>query len=99
MKAIITGSSAVISRSGYTTLMELVSLQRGAVIIPTPGQTEQEYLGEYLDKKWGFVTLTQDEIPWINDLEILLSRADDQDFPESGLLLDAALRFLTEQEI
>jgi hypothetical protein len=45
------------------------------------------------------VTLTQDEIPWINDLEILLSRADDQDFPESGLLLDAALRFLTEQEI
>ena len=48
MREVITGSSAIIGRSGYTTVMELVSLRRSAVIIPTPGQTEQEYLGEYL---------------------------------------------------
>jgi hypothetical protein len=71
MKAVITGSEAVISRSGYTTLMELVSLQKGAVIIPTPGQPEQEYLGEYFDKKWGFKTLKQDDVSWIKGLESL----------------------------
>ncbi len=103
MKAIITGSSAVISRSGYTTLMELVSLNKGAVIIPTPGQPEQEYLGEYFDKKWGFVTLKQDEIPRIKDLESLQNKRYAPVFPQPGLhsagLLDAALGRLTEQKI
>jgi UDP-N-acetylglucosamine:LPS N-acetylglucosamine transferase len=99
MTAIITGSSAVISRSGYTTLMELVSLQKGAVIIPTPGQPEQEYLGEYFDRKRGFVTLKQDEIPQIKDLESLLYQAKDPGFPDPGLLLDVALARLTEQKI
>lgn len=34
-------------RSGYSTLMDLSVLQRKAVLIPTRGQTEQEYLAEY----------------------------------------------------
>ncbi|MDE3076245.1 MAG: hypothetical protein KGJ86_12525 [Chloroflexota bacterium] len=34
-------------RGGYTTLMELAELSRPAVLIPTPGQTEQEYLVAY----------------------------------------------------
>lgn len=34
----------VISRAGYTTIMELYCLQVNAVLIPTPGQYEQEYL-------------------------------------------------------
>ena len=37
----------IICRSGYTTVMELVALNKPALMIPTPGQTEQEYLGEY----------------------------------------------------
>jgi hypothetical protein len=37
----------VVSRSGYTTLMELAELGKRALLIPTPGQTEQEYLGAY----------------------------------------------------
>lgn len=35
----------IVSRSGYTTLMDLAALGRSALIIPTPGQEEQEYLG------------------------------------------------------
>jgi len=85
MKAIITGSSAVISRSGYTTIMELVSLHKGAFIIPTPGQPEQEYLGEYLDKKWGFVTLKQDEIPRIKDLDSFQNQTDATVLPQPSL--------------
>lgn len=46
-------SEFIISRSGYTTVMELLSLQKKAILIPTPGQTEQEYLGERLmNQSW-----------------------------------------------
>jgi hypothetical protein len=41
-------SGMVISRSGYTTVMDLAALQQKAILIATPGQTEQEYLAEYL---------------------------------------------------
>ena len=34
----------VVCRSGYTTIMELIALKKPALMIPTPGQTEQEYL-------------------------------------------------------
>lgn len=36
----------VICRSGYSTLMDLAQLQKKALLIPTPGQTEQEYLAQ-----------------------------------------------------
>lgn len=47
MAALIKASRRIISRSGYTTIMELASLNRldqNTTLIPTPGQTEQEYL-------------------------------------------------------
>jgi predicted glycosyltransferase len=47
-------SRIVVSRSGYTTIMDLVELQKPAILIPTPGQTEQEYLAEYLDSRRHF---------------------------------------------
>jgi uncharacterized protein (TIGR00661 family) len=37
----------LIVRSGYSTLMDLAILNKKAVLIPTPGQTEQEYLAEH----------------------------------------------------
>jgi uncharacterized protein (TIGR00661 family) len=47
----ISKAEYVISRSGYSTVMDLMALQKKSILIPTPGQTEQEYLGEYLMKK------------------------------------------------
>jgi hypothetical protein len=41
----------IISRSGYSTVMDIAALQKKSILIPTPGQTEQEYLGTYLMKK------------------------------------------------
>ncbi|HUR64958.1 MAG TPA: glycosyltransferase [Chitinophagaceae bacterium] len=38
----------VISRSGYSTVMDAMILEKKCIFIPTPGQTEQEYLGNYL---------------------------------------------------
>lgn len=50
---VIMESEYIICRSGYSTLMDLASLGCTAslLLIPTPGQTEQEYLAEYLTKK------------------------------------------------
>lgn len=62
MKEMITGSESIITRSGYTTIMELVSMNCTALIIPTPGQTEQEYLAEYLSEKGWFYTISQNKI-------------------------------------
>ena len=47
----INQSKMVLSRSGYTTLMDLVKLQKKAFFVPTPGQTEQEYLARRLKKQ------------------------------------------------
>ncbi|MGS2738435.1 glycosyltransferase [Sinomicrobium sp. M5D2P17] len=44
-------SAMVLSRSGYTTIMDLVNLKKKAFFIPTPGQYEQEYLAKRLHKK------------------------------------------------
>lgn len=44
-------SEIVISRPGYTTVMDLSLLGSRAIFIPTPGQPEQEYLAAYLSKK------------------------------------------------
>lgn len=66
----IQGSSLVISRSGYTTIMDLVKLQQKAVLIPTPGQTEQEYLGRYLAGKKYFYSITQNDFSLTDLLKI-----------------------------
>lgn len=53
-------SENIVCRSGYTSLMEMASVGRSAWIIPTPGQTEQEYLADYLAGRMGFRTMGQD---------------------------------------
>lgn len=54
-------SELVISRSGYTTIMDLAKLNKKAYFIPTPGQFEQEYLAEKLTKLSLVPSCHQDE--------------------------------------
>lgn len=51
MKTAISSSAIIISRSGYSTLMDLTILNKKAIFVPTPGQTEQEYLADLLKRK------------------------------------------------
>jgi UDP-N-acetylglucosamine transferase subunit ALG13 len=62
MKEIIETSRNIIARSGYTSIMEMVSLNCTALIIPTQGQTEQEYLAKYLSEKGWFNSVSQGEL-------------------------------------
>jgi UDP-N-acetylglucosamine transferase subunit ALG13 len=54
-------ASVIISRSGYSTVMDLARLEKKAIMIPTPGQSEQEYLGGYLAAKKMITVKGQDE--------------------------------------
>lgn len=62
-------SEIVISRCGYTTVMDLVKLHQKAILIPTPGQTEQEYLARYLMDKKMFFTISQEDFVMRKALE------------------------------
>lgn len=42
----------IFCRSGYSTLMDLSVFGKKATLVPTPGQTEQEYLAERLKTIW-----------------------------------------------
>lgn len=50
----------IISRTGYTTIMDLVELDKKAILFPTPNSTEQEYLASYHKYKDYFV-ICEDE--------------------------------------
>jgi predicted glycosyltransferase len=58
---VISSSAVVISRPGYSTVMDLAALGKKAIFVPTPGQTEQEYLGAMLMKKGIAYCVSQDK--------------------------------------
>lgn len=51
LNKLIGRAGLVIARSGYSTLMDLVALGKKSLLIPTPGQTEQEYLARHFEKE------------------------------------------------
>lgn len=59
LSKVLQQSKLIISRSGYSTIMDLVKLQKNATLVPTPGQTEQEYLAAYVQGQQLFYTVTQ----------------------------------------
>lgn len=60
----------VISRSGYSTILDLAVIGAKALMTPTPGQIEQEYLGEYHNNKGTFYSVNQNKIDLVRDVEI-----------------------------
>ncbi len=51
LQKVIEQSDLVIARSGYSTIMDLAALGKKAIFVPTPGQTEQEYLAHKLQQE------------------------------------------------
>lgn len=51
----------IIVRSGYSTIMDIAALQKKSILIPTPGQTEQEYLACYLLQRQTAFAMPQKE--------------------------------------
>ena len=57
----INRSKIILSRSGYTTIMDLAKLEKKAIFIPTPGQFEQLYLAEKLAKNFTIPFCSQEK--------------------------------------
>ena len=69
MAGLLVNAGWIIARSGYSTIMDLHILGCKAILIPTPGQPEQEYLAEYLKDKRGFRFLSQEDFKNIMDIK------------------------------
>ncbi len=68
----IKASKNIICRPGYSSLMDLAWFGKKAIFIPTPGQTEQEYLAETLKQKGLYYYQNQKEF----DLQKALARSE-----------------------
>lgn len=61
VEKIINQTELIIARPGYSTIMDLAKLGKRAIFIPTPGQTEQEYLSRRLMSNGVAFSMNQDE--------------------------------------
>lgn len=86
---LISKSKNIICRGGYSSLMDLIRLNKNAYLVPTPGQTEQEYLAEYLSKTGFFNTCKQKDFQLnkvsIPDVKINKYYNDNPDFLDEFL--------------
>ena len=60
LEGLISRAGLVICRAGYSTIMDLARTQKRAVLVPTPGQTEQLYLAGYLMERLWFPAFRQE---------------------------------------
>jgi uncharacterized protein (TIGR00661 family) len=92
LKKKILSSEIIISRSGYSSVMDLSALRKKAIFIPTPGQTEQEYLAETLMKKQVAFSMSQKEFDLRTALEASTAYTGFPNVHASEDLLENALR-------
>lgn len=59
LSALISKSKYILCRAGYSSIMDLSVTGKKAILIPTPGQTEQEYLGAKLMQEKKYLMQTQ----------------------------------------
>ena len=68
-------AKAVICRSGYSSVMDLLKLKKRALLIPTPGQTEQVYLAKHLGALKWFVVQEQSQLDLKKGIASALSQS------------------------
>jgi UDP-N-acetylglucosamine transferase subunit ALG13 len=78
----------VISRCGYSTVMDLVKLQKKSILIPTPGQTEQEYLARHLQQRQIAFSVTQNNF----SLESVIEQAKNFNYQLPDMNLEYPLK-------
>lgn len=62
LQKVLSQSDIIVARSGYSTIMDLAVLKKKAILVPTPGQPEQEYLANKFMK---------DKVAYATDQEVL----------------------------
>ncbi len=87
----------VVSRCGYSTVMDLLIMGKRSILVPTPGQTEQEYLATHLMDQNLALCIPQSKLKLMNALELAHSfnYAQPLSTGDSGLTTTVQ-RFVTE---
>ena len=70
LEEVIRDAHLVVSRCGYSTVMDLMSMGKKSILIPTPGQTEQEYLAKHLMNHNLALCIPQSKLKLLNALEL-----------------------------
>jgi uncharacterized protein (TIGR00661 family) len=102
LQNIIKRSRSVIARAGYSTIMDLIAIKKTALLVPTPGQTEQEYLATYLaNKKW-FSYVEQEKLS--AEVIILAANETKTEFPVKAIqnldtIIESALLLSSREKI
>ncbi len=86
LKNIISGASGIICRSGYSTIMDLIYLQKKPFMIPTPGQTEQEYLAKKLAEEGTISFVAQHQFQLTKAITALKTSSTANKFPKEYYL-------------
>lgn len=94
IKRLIQQSRVIICRPGYSTIMDLVTLDRSAILVPTPGQTEQEYLAGYLSAEGSFQKINQSDFTLGEALAAGRKLPAAIEFKNDGYLLDQRIGML-----
>jgi UDP-N-acetylglucosamine transferase subunit ALG13 len=94
LEKLITESRIVVSRSGYSTLMDLAQTGKNAILIPTPGQTEQEYLADLHMNAKHYFSVEQDRFDLDEALQHVANYSGLKLQPDPSLLERAVTRFL-----
>lgn len=81
------------SRCGYSTLMDLQAVRCRCIFVPTPGQTEQEYLGRQIAATGNAVVMSQNNI----NLQQALQKASVAPFFSEGNYINSQLENILKQ--
>lgn len=86
---VVASSKYIICRGGYTSLMEMIGLGKKLILIPTPAQTEQEYLADSLMEKNWAIRIEQDKFNLTKALQ--MAEQFQFQYPSAGLIQEKHL--------
>ncbi|MEO5572411.1 MAG: glycosyltransferase [Bacteroidia bacterium] len=96
MQKLFEASSLILSRPGYSSIMDLAALGKKAIFISTPGQTEQEYLAEYFMSKKYFYSVSQKDFNLKEAISVSENYTGLKIAPQPGLLKEAIQMLLSK---
>lgn len=95
LEDLMVDASVIIARSGYSTIMDLYCLgKQHVILIPTPGQTEQEYLGRYVKENKIALVQSQSEMDLEKAFSMLSTCSGFNGCKDESLLQKALDEFL-----
>lgn len=96
MNTAILESETIISRPGYSTIMDLAVLGKKAIFVPTPGQPEQEYLAARLARKKIAFRMKQNEFQLQEALKGAIDYTGFKRIEKSPKLIEAIEQLINE---